>query len=593
MHTVDVTYLGDTKPVEVGDAALHPFFERALSAFELPLPSANISSPLPHVARSSSSLSSTPSSDDLAKRYVPSLHRRASTLQMSARLWTSSEEDLRGTSVPSESKILNGSSLPSCLSEKTDFEGTADSYNSLSNDFECPLTLAFKTSDGTATAAVTSDFALRLSLNTSSTTGCLALVSVADLPSVDTCMQTILRAVVDTATRRDAAAVFLALSGAWDHACREARDSCHIHSTCQPQCQPQQAYRNQDDSIAPPDLANSNTINPQPHTQSRTPSPPCPYPHQCHQHGHIFRETLISAAVEAGIREPSSACSIADAAIARRFESDDSYCINAANDFTPPCFSEHIGVRCSHCFVEPIIGTRYRSCGHLNKRVGSNTDGTSDATQTAVLSSRNGDPIVNLCERCRRLLRERDEGANYTTESDESSWSHSDSFVVYDYPWEASEEYAHACDPEYTGSENSVSRTTANVDALQTPVPPLRLGDVGPRVLHLQFVLYKTGYLSMDCGGRAGGAGHSGIGEWLKPGEYCAGTREVVGKVQRDWASDVAGQVIAGVYDSFTRSILINLLDKADARTGAANSVVRCSALPGADEPRLRMALTA
>lgn len=215
---------------------------------------------------------------------------------------------------------------------------------------------------------------------------------------------------------------------------------------------------------------------------------------------------------------------------------------------------------------------------------------------------------INLCERCRRALADADLFGD-----DDAS------FVVYDHPWEASDEYTSMCSGAglesggggtgngssnnssgggsgvgggtsggsigggvstvsgagATAAANPSSSSTSGSDTLRAPPPPLRQGDVGPRVLHLHYVLYKVGYLSL---GRP----------CFRPGVFCAGTSEAVGKFQTDhWVAGMAGQL--GVYSAVTRTVLLSILDEQERRAAR----VRCSAISGAEGPRLRMALAA
>lgn len=259
--------------------------------------------------------------------------------------------------------------------------------------------------------------------------------------------------------------------------------------------------------------------------------------------------------------------SVADAAVSRMSESTcdelnrwDVRTTAAAETRAVDCFCTHVDVRCSQCHVMPIRGPRYSTC-------------TSPSPQKT-----NAANVINLCERCRRVT------------ADASVHDDCD-FVIFDHPWEASDEYTAISgtdDSSDGGSDSggdsvdgdggggtSLTSGADTIDSLRAPPPPLRQGDVGPRVLHLHYLLYKIGYLSVG-------------GTWFKPGVFCSGTTDAMTKFQTDyWMVGMAGDL--GVYNVVTRSVLLSLLDELERR--AAN--VRCSAVSGAEEPRLRMALAA
>lgn len=600
--TVDVTYQGVSRPVAVGDATLDSFFTRSLTVFSLP-PILNSS---PTFANPSSLAPLSPVNLDhseVAPEAAPA--QEASVVPP---ITTSRVSATPGMPLAHSPPATTPDALPTpaFATSAQPLEDPMSMSAQAINDHDAsssPLSLAFQTEDGADTAVITSDFALRLSLNTPPSTGRLILEPAAHLPSVDACIQTVLRAVVDTAARRDAAAVFLALSGAWSPASKETSETSDVYNNNhsvrnnlqhQQQSQSQQRSNSQQE-LQHPQIQASHPLPTQRNLDSEisnSKSPP-KKSNRLHtlqqQHSQILsqflqnsltvRDTLSSAVTDAGVYEPQTARAVADGAIARSRESDDSCCGLTSNDYTPACFSTHTGVRCSHCHVEPIMGTRYRSCSHVSV----------DQNNTNPSSS----SIVNLCERCRRLLRERDDSHSYTCSTEQDCCASARTFVVFDHPWEATEEYAQLLDPESPMHRNTPSMAAPNIDLLKAPSPPLRLGDIGPRVLHLHYVLYKTGLLNMGNKNYARGSmGDSW--EWLKPGVFCAGTSEVVWKIQRDnWTRDTNGHIVAGVYDHFTKNILIALLEKAEACAEAQSSIARCSAPSGAENTRLAMALAA
>lgn len=184
------------------------------------------------------------------------------------------------------------------------------------------------------------------------------------------------------------------------------------------------------------------------------------------------------------------------------------------------CFCTHAGIACSKCQVKSIQGPRYRCT-------------TSRST-------------MNLCERCRRSV-----GGDAADGR---------LFMVFDHPWEASEEYMECC----------------TSDCLQVPAPPLMMGDVGPRVMHLHYVLYRVGYLSLS-------------NPWFTPGMYCGSTREAIGKFQTDHRVVQNGPDQIGVYTALTRSVLLSLFDELESRCARSRYVN----VPGAESTRMRTALAA
>lgn len=347
--------------------------------------------------------------------------------------------------------------------------------------------LAFETPRGDR-AAVSTDFALKLVLGADESAGHLVLTTPKEIPTVDQCMQTVLQAVVDTAARGEAAAVFLALSGAWERALREFEARSESDTA---------------DSGSPMSVSPCRTP-----PRRRSPSP------RARSRGNLSAmgqfHGCLTRALE-GELEGETCEGVADA-MCRQVEQEDAWdCTRrvAMERSAVERFCTH-GVECSQCHIREIRGTRYR-CDSLN-----------------------------LCEKCRREL---DDGE-------------CKKFTVYDHPWEATEDY-----------EESSS------DALQTPRPPLGVGDVGGRVMHLQYVLYKVGYLNV-CGGG------------FRCGVYCRRTEEGIRRFQENHC--VGDE--CGVYSAVTRAVLVRLVEEVERRCGGG----RCY---GAGEQetsaRLRTAMAA
>lgn len=317
------------------------------------------------------------------------------------------------------------------------------------------MQLAFETSCGDK-AAVSSDFALRLTLGAEAGAGRLALVEEGDLASVDECMRTVLQAVVDTAARGEAAAVFLALSGAWEMAMRDFGERKEVGMGG--------------------------------------------------LKGSLMRVLEGRVGTENGGR-------MADALMERMKVGDgvagwETECASAAERRLLMGFRKH-EVRCAGC-EEGIVGTRY-----------------------VVMENGEGS-VVNLCETCRRSSEDREE------------WGR---FVVYEHPWESSEDYAE-------GGE------------LLAPAPPLRLGDVGPRVMHLQYVLYQVGYLR--------------VGEGFRVGVLCRRTEEALERLKREFGTVEEG------YGDLTRGILCRLFDEVERGVRA-----RCANMGEGERIRVRTAMAA
>lgn len=136
-------------------------------------------------------------------------------------------------------------------------------------------------------------------------------------------------------------------------------------------------------------------------------------------------------------------------------------------------FCTHAGHFCVACGgVRPIEGVRF-ACAHC------------------------GSVPRSLCSVCRRSGA-RCGGDNLTDCR----------FLVYEHPWESDVEYA-------PGNPH------APVDVLKVPRAPLGVGDEGPRVMHLHYVLYKMGYLKVGD-------------EALRVGVFCEETRLTIARFQRD-----------------------------------------------------------
>jgi hypothetical protein len=207
------------------------------------------------------------------------------------------------------------------------------------------------------------------------------------------------------------------------------------------------------------------------------------------------------------------------------------------------CFCTHPGFTCSGCQSMRIEGPRF------------------------VCTSYTTDASISLCAKCRHTVHISDEC--YIT--------------VYDHPWEADEEYMQA----------SVSATPGAQDFLKVPRAPLSLGDRGPRVMHLHYVLYKMGYLRLS--NRA-----------LTVGEFCEETRNTVARYQRDHQLLSDGSLRSpspallgaggtetgdqpGVFTSVTRRAILNLIREVEMRY----SLARCRSSRSAEAINLLTATAA
>lgn len=325
------------------------------------------------------------------------------------------------------------------------------------------MQLAFETSCGDK-AAVSSDFALRLTLGAEAGAGRLVLVKEGDLASVDECMRTVLQAVVDTAARGEAAAVFLALSGAWEMVMRDFGERKLVEGEGRKEV------------------------------------------------GMGGLKGSLVRVLEGRVGMENGSC-MADALMERMKVGEgvvgwETECSAAAERRLLIGFRKH-EVRCARC-EEGIVGTRY-----------------------VVMEKGEGD-VVNLCETCRRSSEDREE------------WGR---FVVYEHPWESSEDYAE-------GGE------------LLAPAPPLRVGDMGPRVMHLQYVLHQVGYLR--------------VGEGFRVGVLCRRTEEALERLKRAFVIAEEG------YGDMTRGILCRLFDEVERGVGA-----RCANMGEGARIRVRTAMAA
>lgn len=183
-------------------------------------------------------------------------------------------------------------------------------------------------------------------------------------------------------------------------------------------------------------------------------------------------------------------------------------------------FRLHFGVRCGHCHMTPIAGARYRctSCE------------------------------VSLCEGCRRA------GARCADRH---------TYTVFEHPWEAADEYRLA---------EPLS------DGFRAPPAPLSLGDRGPRVMHLHFVLYTLGYLLTRAPG-------------FRVDAYTLATCDAVARFQDDApAAKPASDNARGAYSARTRAALLATFDDIDLRSAPH---CRAAAAPPPVRTRLRSAMAA
>jgi hypothetical protein len=207
------------------------------------------------------------------------------------------------------------------------------------------------------------------------------------------------------------------------------------------------------------------------------------------------------------------------------------------------CFCTHPGFTCSGCQSMRIEGPRF------------------------VCASYTTDASTSLCAQCRHTVQISDDC--YIT--------------VYDHPWEADEEYRQANEGANPGAQ----------DFLKVPRAPLSLGDRGPRVMHLHYVLYKMGYLRLS--NRA-----------LTVGEFCEETRNTVARYQRDHQLVSDGSMRSpspallgaggsetgdqpGVYTSVTRRAILNLIREVEIRYSQA----RCRSSRSAEAIHLLTATAA
>lgn len=149
---------------------------------------------------------------------------------------------------------------------------------------------------------------------------------------------------------------------------------------------------------------------------------------------------------------------------------------------------------------------------------------------------------VSLCEPCRRAGKSCADRHTYT---------------VFEHPWEASDEYQ-----------------VADMNCLRVPPAPLVLGDRGPRVMHLHFVLYTLGYILTRAPG-------------FRVDAYTVATRDAVARFQDDASTETLME--RGAYSARTRAAILARFDDIErpkpplCRAGAPTSV----------RTRLRSALAA
>lgn len=151
------------------------------------------------------------------------------------------------------------------------------------------------------------------------------------------------------------------------------------------------------------------------------------------------------------------------------------YCTDSRSDMNAEqralaCFCTHYGYSCAGCDLKPIEGSRYE-CKTCSSYM-----------------------AVSLCSSCRRS------GVHLTDDC---------RLFVYDHPWEADQEYIAAANDR------------SSRDLLKVPRAPLSLGDTGPRVVHLHYVLYKMGYLDLR-------------NKSLTIGVYCNETQRSIYRFQED-----------------------------------------------------------
>lgn len=140
----------------------------------------------------------------------------------------------------------------------------------------------------------------------------------------------------------------------------------------------------------------------------------------------------------------------------------------------------------------------------------------------------------SLCERCRR------------------EYSRSTSLTVYEHPWEADASYE-----------------SAHVEDLRAPAAPLEVGDRGPRVVHLHYVLYTLGYLFLLAPG-------------FEHDSFTDVTRRAIARFQ----SDCMVNDEAGAYRAATRAAVLVRAEMLERIRGTCRSNATSRT---AENPRMRL----
>lgn len=389
-------------------------------------------------------------------------------------------------------------------------------------------------------AVITTDLALRLVLGASTKTGRLLLNHSHNLPSIDHSIHTVLKAVADTAVAHsEAASIFVALStnmGSRTNHHNPNHNHNHNNHNSHNSHNNHNNLNSKDDAMIPTCTSSSSSASSPASTPLATSANHVP-PIDLYHNNTNPNTNLNNHHPHSNTNYTSNAAMSNNASADDLFGGlDDDELSNQVRVLS--CFCTHTGVACSECHVNPIMGTRY--------------------TPYTEASASKSNLTLNLCESCRRKM---------GNSNSSSACNHE--YVVYDHPWESCEEYRLE-------------------DDLKTPKPPLKQGDKGPKVLHLHYILYKIGYLSLAR-------------PWFQPGVYCSNTSKVIGQLQVDHnvAIHNSEHTDFGVYSMVTRSIMLRLLEDQDAITAS----LRCSSLSDVAEPpsnttgnnslHMRMALAA
>lgn len=444
-------------------------------------------------------------------------------------------------------------------------------------------TLAFETTAGDR-AIVATFLSLRAVLAAGNIGGRLVVAPQRTLPSVDECLHTVFTAMVDTAAKGKAAANFLSQSTAYDHVPRISGEgtahSQHARNVSQPsnassshiathvpqaassaaQMTPASGHRARlvngenfsgcdstiTDSSSDSLSTFSSPIEPSSpmSTSPRTSRPSSPSVRHVAQTGPFCTNELQDALHVAtsgtqvwerrlGLvvdeRAPPASSRPNEANVTENMASD--LARAALERKAVACFCTHFGVSCARCNVAAIQGTRYRctSCAE-----------------------------VNLCERCKRV-------GGICTERH--------FYTVYDHPWEASDEY------------KDMGYLDASPESFKAPPAPLQLGDKGPRVMHLHFVLYTLGYLFLLVPG-------------FRVDVFGNATQDAVERFQLDHttqrdratARDLTPEQNHGTYNAHTRAKILTLFEDFEARLPPT---CRSSVSETPSGPRFRSAMAA